>query len=219
MRLTLLALCVLAPSLVLGQSLAEVAKKEKTRREKNKEEGKQSRVILESELSSGSEEPEPEAGAEAASPAATPSYGPSTSSSEENVEGESEEDANLPAFIPPDAPLPEKLDLFERMRRQYERQAREIDEAIAKNDTRLRELESEIAATSALGGAGLPVAPQTGTGAAGRQMTGQESVTLVAEQSRLQEANAQLRARKEELKTNLQAKGRAAGIPAGYLRF
>jgi hypothetical protein len=217
--MTLPALLVLVPALLFGQSLAEVAKKEKTRREKNKEEGKQTRVILESELSSGSEEPESEAGAEEASPAATPSYGSSTSSSEENVEGESEEDANLPAFIPPDAPLPEKLDLFERMRRQYERQARQIDEAIAKNDTRLRELESEIAATSALGGAGLPVAPQTGTGTAGRQMTGQESATLVGEQSRLQEANAQLRARKEELKTNLQAKGRAAGIPAGYLRF
>jgi hypothetical protein len=50
-------------------------------------------------------------------------------------------------------------------------------------------------------------------------MTGQESATLAGEQTRLQEANAQLRARKEELKTNLQAKGRAAGIPAGYLRF
>jgi hypothetical protein len=50
-------------------------------------------------------------------------------------------------------------------------------------------------------------------------MTGQESVALVGEQNQLQEANAGLRARKEELKTNLIAKGRAANIPPGYLRF
>lgn len=221
MRMTLLALAILAPTLVLGQSLAEVAKKEKTRREKNKQQGKQVHVISESELGGGEEETSTESGAEEGAAAATPPYrGSSSASSEENVpEGESEEDANVPAFIPPDAPLPEKLEMFERMKRQYQRQAQEIDEAIAKNDARLRELESEIAATSALGGAGLPVAPQTGTGTANRQMTGQESASLVGEQNRLQEANAQLRARKEELKTNLQAKGRAAGIPPGYLRF
>ena len=221
MRMTLLALFVLAPTLVLGQSLAEVAKKEKNRREKNKQEGKQAQVISESDLSSGSEEAPPEAGTEEGA-AATRPYVPSlpSSSSEESVpEGGSEEDANVPAFIPPDAPLPEKLEMFEQMRRQYQRQVQEIDEAIAKNDARLRELETEIASASALGGAGLPVAPQPGTGAATRPMTGQESATLVGEQNRLQEANAQLRTRKEELKTNLQAKGRAAGIPPGYLRF
>lgn len=219
MKMTLLALCVLAPSLVLGQSLAEVAKKEKSRREQNKREGKQAQVISEKELGSGSGEPEAETSAEEVSTReTTPSYG-SSSSSEDVSEGESEEDANVPAFIPPDAPLPERLDMFERMKRQYERQAREIDEAIAKNDARLRELEAEIGAASALGGAGLPVAPQTGTGAATRPMTGQESATLIGEQNRLQEANAQLRARKEELKVNVQAKGRAAGIPPGYLRF
>jgi hypothetical protein len=220
MKLTLLALCVLAPGLVLGQSLAEVAKKEKTRREQNKREGKQSQVISETDLESVSGGPATSSDVsvgEASSSGSSSSA--SRSSSEEYVEGESEEDANIPAFIPPDAPLPEKLELFERMRQQYQRQVQEIDEAIAKNDTRLKQLESEIASASALGGAGLPVAPQTGTGAATRPMTGQESATLAGEQTRLQEANAQLRARKEELKTNLQAKGRAAGIPAGYLRF
>jgi hypothetical protein len=222
MRTTLLLLCILAPTLALGQSLADVAKKEKNRREKNKQEGKEVQVISESDLSSGSEEAPPEAGTEEGGAATTPGYVPSlpSSSSEEGVpEGESEEDANVPAFIPPDIPLAEKLDMFERMKRQYEREVREIDEAIAKNDARLKELEDEIAATSAFGGAGLPVAPPTGTGVANRQMTGQESATLVGEQNRLQEANAGLRARKEELKANLQAKGRAAGIPAGYLRF
>src|SRR3990172_5403891 len=221
MRLTLLALIFLAPTLVLGQSLAEVAKKEKSRREKNKQEGREAQVISESELGSGAGETQTESSTEEGTAATSPSYGASSSSSsEESVpEGETEEDANVPAFIPPDAPLPEKLEMFERMKRQYQRQAREIDEAIAKNDARLRELEAEIAATSALGGAGLPVAPQPGFEGATRPMTGQESATLVGEQNRLQEANAQLRARKEELKVNLQSKGRAAGIPAGYLRF
>jgi hypothetical protein len=219
--MTLLALLVLAPTLALGQSLAEVAKREKNRREKNKQEGREAQVISESELGSGSQETQTESSTEEGGAATRPSHGSSSSaSSEESVsEGESEEDANIPAFIPPDAPLPEKLDMFERMRRQYQRQVQDIDAAIAKNDARLREVEAEIGSASALGGAGLPVAPQAGTGAATRPMTGQESATLVGEQNRLQEANAGLRARKEELKVNLQAKGRAAGIPAGYLRF
>ncbi len=222
MRTTLLLLCILAPTLVLGQSLADVAKKEKNRREKNKQEGKEVQVISESDLSSGSGEAPPEAGTEEGAAATEAPYVPSlsSSSSEESVpEGGSEEDASVPAFIAPDAPLSEKLEVFERMKRQYQRQVQEIDEAIAKNDARLKELEAEIGAASALGGAGLPVAPQTGTGAATRPMTGQESAALVGEQQRLQEANAGLRARKEELKTNVQAKGRAAGIPPGYLRF
>jgi hypothetical protein len=219
--MTLLALFVLAPTLALGQSLAEVAKKEKNRREKNKQEGREAQVISESELGSGSEDAQTESTTEEGGAATSPSYGASSSSSsEESVpEDESEEEESVPAFIPPDAPLPEKLDMFERMKRQYQRQVQEIDEAIAKNDARLREVEAEIGSASALGGAGLPVAPQAGTGAATRPMTGQESATLVGEQNRLQEANAQLRTRKEELKTNLQAKGRAAGIPPGYLRF
>jgi hypothetical protein len=219
MRTTLLVLLVLVPALAFGQSLAEVAKKEKSRREKNKEEGRQVHVISEDELGPGPGEAPPEGGGEegAAAPKA-PAASPA-SAEEELPDGESEEDANVPTFIPPDAPLPEKLEMFGLMKRQYERQVAEIDEAIAKNDSRLKELEREIAATSALGGAGLPVAPQTGTGAATRPMTGQESVTLVEEQNRLQNANAALRERKEVLKMDLQAKGRAAGIPAGYLRF
>jgi len=223
MRMTFLALFVLAPALALGQSLAEVAKKEKNRREKNKQEGREAQVISESELGSGSEDAQTESATEEGGAATSPSYGASSSSSsDESVpegESEEEEEEGVPAFIPPDAPLPEKLDMFEQMKRQYQRRVQEIDEAIAKNDARLRELEAEIGSASALGGAGLPVAPQAGTGAATRPMTGQESATLVGEQNRLQEANAQLRTRKEELKTNLQAKGRAAGIPAGYLRF
>jgi hypothetical protein len=220
MRVTipLLAILVVASGPTFGQSLAEVAKKEKNRREKNKEEGKEVRTISERDLPS-STEAAPESGSSEgeAPPADASAETTSSSAPTEYVEEGSEE--VVPAFIPPDAPLAEKLELYERMKRQYQRQAQEIDEAIAKNDARLKEIEAEIAATSALGGAGLPVAPQTGTGAATRQMTGQESASLTAEQTRLQEANEQLRKRKEELKTNVELKGRAAGIPAGYLRF
>jgi hypothetical protein len=217
----ILALLVLVPTLALGQSLAEVAKKEKSRRERNKQEGREAQVISESDLSSVSKEGQSETPGEDASTGTSPSSGaPSSSSSEETVsESESEEDANVPAFIPPDAPLPEKIEMFERIKRQYLRQVKEIDEAIAKNEARLRELEAEIRATSASGGAGLPVPSQPGSGDVNRQLTGQESATLVAEQNRLQQANEGLRARKEELKMNVQAKGRAAGIPAGSLRF
>ncbi len=221
MRMTLLAVLVVVPSLALGQSLAEVAKKEKSRREKNKQEGREAQVISESDLGSGSQEGQSETTSEEVPTSASPSSGATSSegSQESTSEGESEEDANVPAFIPPDIPLPEKLEMFERIKRQYERQVKEIDEAISKNDARLRELEAEIRATSASGGAGLPVPPQPGSGAVNQQLTGQESATLVAEQNRLQQANEGLRARKEELKTNVQAKGRAAGIPVGYLRF
>jgi len=226
MKRTLVALFVLVPTLVLGQSLAEVAKREKSRRDKNKQEGKPVQVLSESDLPEKPEGAPAEAGAEPSSEEGTSAslppapFGPrETTPAASSEESLSEEDASLPAFIPPDAPLPEKLDLFERMKRQYERQAQEIDEAIAKNDARIKELDAEIGATSGLRGAGLPVPPQTGAGVVNRQMTGQESVALVGEQNQLQEANAGLRARKEELKTNLIAKGRAANIPPGYLRF
>src|SRR3989304_5120477 len=162
MRMTFLALFVLAPALALGQSLAEVAKKEKNRREKNKQEGREAQVISESELGSGSEDAQTESATEEGGAATSPPYGASSSSSsDESVpEGESEEEEEgVPAFIPPDAPLPEKLDMFEQMKRQYQRRVQEIDEAIAKNDARLRELEAAIGSASALGGAGLPAAP------------------------------------------------------------
>ena len=45
MKSTLLVLLVLLPGLALSQSLTEVAKKEKERREKNKQEGKEALVI------------------------------------------------------------------------------------------------------------------------------------------------------------------------------
>jgi hypothetical protein len=223
MRSTTVVLLLLLPSLALAQSLGDVAKKERERREKNKEQGKSAIEISEEDLyPEGRPSPEDssdEAPAEGEAAAATP-RAPTGSTAEYTEEELSErEDGDVPTFIPPDAPLEQRVEIFQRMRRRYESQVREIEDQIAKNEARISELDAQIGATSAAGGAGLPVAPQTGAGVANRQMTGQESETLVAEQNRLRTMNQQLAGQKEKLKYDLQQKGRAAGIPAGYLRF
>lgn len=226
MRSVVLLLCLIFPALALGQSLGEVARKEKERRERNKEEGKKVLVISEDELFPEEDE-DASAGDEGSveGPSA-PRTGARRPSAEEGEREEYDEEADyideredVPTHIPPDAPLEERLQIFERMKRGYERQVQEIDKSIAENEERLRELEAKIAETSSLGGAGLPVAPRTGTGAATTPMTGQESAQLVADQNRLLAMNETLRKRKDQLKLDLQAKGRASGIPPGYLRF
>lgn len=226
MRSTMLVLLLLLPSLALAQSLGEVAKKERERREKNKQEGKSAIEISEDDLyPDGRPEPQSAAGegegeaAEGAAAPETPSPPGSTSEYTEEELPDGEEDGGAPTFISPDAPLEQRIETFQRMKRHYESQVRQIDGEIAKNEQRIAELDAEIGATSAAGGAGLPVAPQAGTGAVNRQMTGQESESLVAEQNRLRTMNERLAAQKEKLRFDLQQKGRAAGIPAGYLRF
>lgn len=219
MKSTLVVLLVLLPGLALSQSLTDVAKKEKERREKNKQEGKEAIVISEDQLSpagatGGSGQVRVEGGS--TGPAGPPRPG-SDEPDEYDEEEEYEED--VPKSIPPDIPLEQRLEMFQRMKRHYEQQVREIDNAIAENNERLRQLEAKIGAVSALGGAGLPVAPQTGTGTVNTQMTGQESQQLLGEQKKLQAVNAQMENRKDGLKLNLQTKGRVAGIPPGYLRF
>lgn len=52
-RLTVVVLAMLLPSLVLGQSLGDAARKEKERRQKNEEAGVKTRVVTEDELLSG----------------------------------------------------------------------------------------------------------------------------------------------------------------------
>jgi hypothetical protein len=222
MRILLLVLLLTVPGLCFGQSLADAAKKEKARREQNKREGVPVKVLKESDIPpapEGSSTEGAEAGGEAYSRPESSTSSSSSSSSTSEEGSLSEDERSVPEFIPPDRPLEERLDMFAQMRRHYERQVSEIDKEIAKNDARLAQIEAEIGATSALGGAGLPVAPQTGTGTATRQMTGQESASLVGEQERLQAMNQQLRTRKDQLKVDLQAKGRVGGIPPGYLRF
>ncbi len=224
MKSTLFVLLVLLPGLALSQSLTEVAKKEKERREKNKQEGKEALVISEDQLATqpadGSGQAQVEGGTTGSTRSAS---GPSRPASEDGEEGDEEadyiEEEDVPKSIPPDIPLEQKLEMFQLMRRYYDQQVSEIDDAIAENNEHRRQLEAKIGAISALGGAGLPVAPQTGTGTANTQMTGQESQQLIAEQERLQTMNAQMESRKDQLKLDLQTKGRVAGIPPGYLRF
>jgi hypothetical protein len=221
MKSMLVVLLVLVPGLALGQSLSDVAKKEKERREKNKSEGKEALVISEDQLSpqgasGGSGQVEVEGGSTGT--AGPPRPGSSDEGGEYDEETEYTEE-DVPKSIPPDIPLEQKLEMFQRMKRQYDQQVREIDKAIAENNERLRQLEAKIGAVSALGGAGLPVAPQTGTGEVNKQMTGQESQQLIAEQKKLQAMNTQMESRKDQLKLDLQIKGRVAGIPPGYLRF
>lgn len=223
MRLKILLVLLLLPSMALAQSLGELARKERERREKNKEQGKTAIEISEDDLYPEGR-PEPEAaeagdtGNEGAAAAAAERRPEASTSEYTDEELETLEDGDVPTFISPDAPLEQRIETFERMRRQFERQAREIDAQISKNEERIAEIRREIATTSAAGGAGLPV-PQTGTEAVNGQMTGQESQTLVAEQNRLEAMNEQLAAQKEKLRYDLQQKGRAAGIPPGYLRF
>lgn len=227
MKSTLMILLLLFPAVAMGQSLSDVAKKEKQRRERNKEDGKKALVISENDLSPG----QTSGGTDSGEAATSPSTGPSGSAGSRspsprrtNEDGEYDEEGDYseegtPTSIAADLPIEEKLTLFERMKRAYNQQVAEIDEAIAENNERIRQLDAKIGATSAMGGAGLPVAPQTGTGTANTQMTGQESQTLVAERDRLTAMNTQMTARKDQLKLDLQTKGRVAGIPPGYLRF
>jgi len=216
MRILLLALVLVVPSFAVGQSLVEVAKREKERREKNKQDGKTARVISEEELAppEGSAPPTEVTGSSSFdSTRQDPSEGTRMTAADEAGETE------LPDRIPADAPLEQKLEMFQLMKQDYENKVRELDGAIAENNERIRQLEAQIAATSALGGGGMPVAPVTGTGAAVTPMTGQETQRLTAEKNRLEAVNEQMAGRKDQLKLDLQTKGRVAGIPAGYLRF
>jgi hypothetical protein len=220
MRSTILVLVLAFPAILFGQSLADVAKKEKERRESNKKAGKEATVLSEEDIarvrpagSTGDVVSEEGSGGESG---ASESY---ASGSEDYTEAsESEESGeDVPTSIPPDLPLNERLDLFNRMRNHYLAQAKEIDGQIRENEAKIRKAQSDLASTSAAGGGGLPVAP--GAAPVPGQMTGQESAALADELNRLQAINQQLQTQKEQLKTDLQAKARVAGIPPGYLRF
>lgn len=224
MKSTLTVLLLLVPALALGQSLGEVAKKEKERRERNKREGRKVIVVSEEELfpeeAEGDADSSGEVSGESSSTGSTaPPRSRSRDDEEYDEEGDYIDEERVPTNIPPGIPMEERLEMFQLMKRHYERQVREIDQAIAENNERIRQLDAKIGATSAAGGAGLPVAPRTGTGAEMSQMTGQESQTLIAERERLQAMNEQMTRRKEQMKLDLQTKGRVAGIPPGYLRF
>lgn len=223
MRLILLALTLTLPAAGYAQSLGEVAKKERERREKNKEEGKKALEFSETEIF-GEEEESPTEGAEGAE-TVTSDRTPRTSTadeydytmSESEAEEGAEDGADVPKSIPADIPMESRLEMFQRMKAHYERQVRDLDRQIAENNKKIADLDQQIRTASASGGAGLPVAP-TNQGS-GQLYTGQESETLVAEQNKLKTLNERLEIRKGQLKSNLIAQGRMANIPAGYLRF
>lgn len=220
MRAKLTALLILVPAIALGQSLGELAKKEKERREKNKREGKTARVISEEDLAEVTATTPMETIQSGGGASGTANRGDRDRQSFTEDTFLEEGAYDVPDRIPPDAPLEEKIQMFQMMKRDYEIKAREIDENITKNETRIRELESEIAQLGTVGGGGLPTGPQQPTGTGVNTMTtGQGQGPLVAEKQRLETMNEQLRGRKEQLKLDLQTKGRVAGIPAGFLRF
>lgn len=212
-------------STVAAQSLGELAKKEKERREKNREAGRKIHVVEQSDLAAGEVDDasdEPTAGVSSGSNlpqravSAPPRRAPGSGSSdrEEYIEEEEDEEdeERAPSAIPLEADLQQRLRDFDLMKRDYDRQIQEIDAKIGANQKRIAEIEQSL---SSVGAGGLPVAPQPDLGA---RYEG-DFHGLMEEQGRLRQENESLEAQKQTLKRELIEKGRRGGIPASYLRF
>jgi hypothetical protein len=206
-----------APS-IGAQSLTEVAKKEKERRKKNEQEGKKAKVITGETLTSQGPafrttvdtSKRPTTSRRSSSAART------RGESEYIEEGEERERAEpeVPAEIPADSSLPEKIAIFQRMVTAYRAQVKNIDEQIAKNNARLAELEQELNVIG--GGVNMPPpVPQADF----KPRNPGDKFALEAEQRDLRQKNQQLEAEKKTKADQLRAKGRRAGIPASYLDF
>jgi hypothetical protein len=189
-----------------GQSLSEIAKKEKERREKNKEKGEEVRVITEEELQQATASTYSTTGVASRT---SPASGPRGRS---QIDEDDIDDADTSTEIPPDADLRDKIALFEEMVKDYNREVQEIDEEIAKNNARLEQIEQELIN---IGGSGLPTAPVANRA----PLYEGNTVPLRAEQQRLRDRNQELEDQKRQAANELRQKGRRAGIPAGYLRF
>ena len=196
-----------------AQSLAELAKKEKERRKKNKD--SESKVITESDLSrvkspafSSTAVPSSSGSASAGASRAEGSPG---AEAEAGTEGQRDE-VTTPATIPSDAPLQDKISLFEQMVKAHRAEIQKIDEEIAKNNARIQEIQQQLAS---IGGTGLPTAPRADRTP---RYEGQ-TPALRSEQQELRQKNQQLQAQKTSKANALRETGRRAGIPAGYLRF
>jgi hypothetical protein len=201
-----------------AQSLAELAKKEKERRKKNK--GEESKVITESDLSrvkspTFSSTAVPSSGSPRSDSSRAEGIGPEGSSPEESEVAEAESegvDVTAPSTIPSDAPLQDKIALFEQMVKAHRAEIQVIDDQIAKNNARIAEIDQEL---TSVGGTGLPTAPQADRAP---RYEGQV-LALRTEQQELRQKNSQLEAQKTSKTNALRERGRRAGIPAGYLRF
>ncbi len=210
-----LSLVLAVPALLVAQSLSELAKEEKERRKKNKEQGGQVHVITEKELVENSgtiANPDaqitstpPTAAAEAREPSSKTS-GDSTSGDDRSTDDE------VPEDVAADAAIEDKLKTFEAMKAGYQKQAQTIDAEIQKNNQRIADIQEELVST---GGTGLPTAPQA-------DMTPRNPAGIPAlrnEQQQLRDKNKELEGQKKALKDDVIQKGRRAGIPSRYLQF
>ena len=210
-----LSLVLAVPALLVAQSLTDLAKEEKERRKKNKEQGGQVHVITEKELVENSgtiANPDaqttstpPTAAAEARE-ASSKTSGDSTSGDDRSTDDE------VPEDVAADAAIEDKLRTFEAMKAGYQKQAQTIDEEIQKNNQRIAKIQEELVST---GGTGLPTAPQA-------DMTPRNPADIPAlrsEQQELRDKNQALEAQKKALKDDVIQKGRRAGIPSRYLQF
>jgi hypothetical protein len=196
-----------------AQSLTEVAKKEKERRKKNQEKGEQVLVITETELQQGKSEstaPE-ESSADEPTSARPASTARSSSPSTNQGYGDEEGGGPPPTEIPNNAPMRDRIAIFEQMLNAYRQKVRAIDTEIAQNNKRIAEIQQQL---STMGAGGLPVAPEVDR----NPRNPGQLPELQAEQNELRQKNQQLEASKKQLANELREKGRRAGIPSGYLR-
>jgi hypothetical protein len=199
-----------------GQSLAEVARKEKERREKNKADQRQVLIITENDL------PQPSAPTsshdESELPPTAPSLweanGGSSRSAEINQTANSDviDETSAPSEISLDAPLEDRLKIFQQMLAAHKVHIQRIDGQIERNKARLIEIEQDLG-TLSVGGL-LPVAPR-----ANQQFYPGDIIALATERQQLIEDNEHLQAQKKTMTDELKEKGRRAGIPPGYRRF
>ena len=201
-----------------SQSLVDLAKKEKERRKENKEKGSEAQVITEHDLS----RVKSPSFSSTAMPSTTNtttarpvSEGSESAEAEGETEGGGSEEVAAPNSIPTDAPLQQKINLFEQMVNAYRAEVEKIDEEIAKNNDRIQEIERQL---SAIGSGGLPVVPAANQIATNTYDPG-EAIALQTEQQQLRDKNQQLEAQKTSKANELREKGRRAGIPARNLRF
>jgi len=196
-RFSLLAIFLFS-ALVGGQSLTEIAKKEKERRKNLEKKGEAAKVITEFDLQ--------QVNASSPPPTATSSTARTGSQSiteRTTIDEDELTDADASTEIPPNAAIRDKIAL----------EVQEIDKEIAKNEARLEAIQQELIIE---GGSGLPTAtsnPNRAPSYAGN------TVALQKEQQELKDKNQQLQAQKRKSADDLRAKGRRSGIPAGYLRF
>lgn len=208
-----IAACLLSlAGYVSAQSLAEVAKKEKQRRNRNKENGTQVKVVTDEELARvgppvfSSTAVSSTTGQSALPPVAGEEPGP------EEGEDDEESEVSAPTSIAADAPLRDKIAVFQQMVRAHLAEVEKIDEEIAKNNARITAIQDRL---TTIGHSGLPTVPQVDRG----QRYEGEHVALQQEQEQLRERNSELEAQKRAMADEIREKGRRAGVPAGYLRF